>query len=514
VNADARPQQWLMAGLAAVLGLPGLWLAFLAYSQGLCWFDDASFAVVARNLAEGRGYSLPFRFHGDSPFMLHTFDSQLGTGPTSILPVAAAIRVLGAHGWVPGLTHVALELGLLALIAVLLRRCVADMAVLAWLAGALALALLVSTRHLEQWFAQLGETPAALLLLVSVFVAATREWSPRVAALAGLLLGLAVTSKELSGLFVIGISAALLGARLDTWRAGASAATEWRAALAFVACGCAPLVAFELWRLATLGAAGFVANWQDHLAFIRGDSAPPPSSAAALERVLARDRLIAERMGLDVGAAALLGFVSHRIVMARASPPVRRASRMLAWGLCLHAAYWLVWSNGWPRYLYIAVVVWCFFVLLPLLDALPRRGHDARWLVALLVLACGIAQATSVRSLWPAPAPPRDGTNSAERRVIAYLDRPDSGVHGTVFTTYWAHIAALEYFSPWPARFERGALEQLERRGDPIHVVVNLRLTRLFPEPAVEQVAAHCGAPVFEAPPYRVFRCARERGGS
>ena len=121
--SQTRRSRWPLAlGTAFILGLLGYWLGTFVVARGLCCFDDASFAVVSRNLAEGRGYSLPFRFHGADNFIPHAFEALIGTGPTSIIPVAVAIWVLGPHGWVPGATHVALELGLLALLVGLLSR--------------------------------------------------------------------------------------------------------------------------------------------------------------------------------------------------------------------------------------------------------------------------------------------------------------------------------------------------------------------------------------------------------
>ncbi len=148
---DKRARWKLICGTACVLGLVGFWLGALVLARGLCCYDDASFAVVSRNLAEGRGYSLPFRFQGTDAFVLHKFEALTGTGPTSIIPVAGAIWLFGAQGWVPGGTHVVLELSLLALLVGLLGHLRhGTRQIILYLIGSLSLVFLLSALHLGQ----------------------------------------------------------------------------------------------------------------------------------------------------------------------------------------------------------------------------------------------------------------------------------------------------------------------------------------------------------------------------
>src|SRR3954447_19142081 len=138
-----------MALLAATLLL-------LVRARGVCCYDDAALALVSKNLAEGRGYSLPFYF-ADGQFRRSLFDPLIGTGPVSIVPVAAAIRIFGAEYWVPGATHLLCELLFLGLIVFVLARRFGYPRALLYVAGSWLLIIALSARHLEQWYAQLGE---------------------------------------------------------------------------------------------------------------------------------------------------------------------------------------------------------------------------------------------------------------------------------------------------------------------------------------------------------------------
>lgn len=80
-----RTAVWTTAILLAIAAV----LASLADGKGVCCRDDASFAVVSRSVAEGRGYTTTLNYNGQD-FAPQTFHPWLGTGPVSILPAAFA----------------------------------------------------------------------------------------------------------------------------------------------------------------------------------------------------------------------------------------------------------------------------------------------------------------------------------------------------------------------------------------------------------------------------------------
>ncbi len=337
----------------------------------------------------------------------------------------------------------------------------------------------------------------------------TRENSLKVAALTGLMMGLAVLAKEISALFVIGFVGAVFARYVGKYRGGELARADLHAALVLVVCGIAPFAAFESWRFATLGGAGFIANWQEHFALVGRDSAAPSSFAQLFERILERMRVVDDRYRIALPLAAALGVLSFVVTRIGASRRTILAARMIAYGLVLHTLYWLIFSNGWVRYLYIAVVIWCFFVTLPLLEGLLWRDRGASWLATSLVIAFGIAYVERFYLLHREFRDIFQGTNIAERRVIGYLDRQQHGAQDQVYSTSWAHIAALEYFSTRPARFQRGALAVVNEPGKPVHVVINAQLAGFFRETDWVAALARCGPPVLRSGPYRLFYCDR-----
>lgn len=104
----------LILTLIMLLAFSGFTLLFVI-NRGICCADDAWYAVVAKNLASGRGYTSTLQ-NGPPVFRSIAFDPTVGTGPTSIFPAALFIKIFGNTYWAPGLSHVVLVTGLLALI--------------------------------------------------------------------------------------------------------------------------------------------------------------------------------------------------------------------------------------------------------------------------------------------------------------------------------------------------------------------------------------------------------------
>jgi hypothetical protein len=94
--AAARGRRALLVKVA----LLGLFASFGRYalSAGAAaspGFDDAFFAVVAKNVASGVGYASSY--HEVKPY-----DEEISTGPSVILPTALLARAFGNKLWVPG----------------------------------------------------------------------------------------------------------------------------------------------------------------------------------------------------------------------------------------------------------------------------------------------------------------------------------------------------------------------------------------------------------------------------
>jgi 4-amino-4-deoxy-L-arabinose transferase-like glycosyltransferase len=148
------------------------------------------------------GYAFTLNYSGPD-FSANKFNPGLGQGPVGILPVALAIKVFGASPITSGLTQVVLEFILLFLVAFSLISLYKTNRIPMFFISSLLLITLISGLHYEHWYAMLGESIAALLILCGYLVWAKHGQSQRSGFEAGLCFGLAVLTKEISAIFVI-----------------------------------------------------------------------------------------------------------------------------------------------------------------------------------------------------------------------------------------------------------------------------------------------------------------------
>lgn len=490
-----------------VIGVFGVLLAGLVLTHGLCCYDDAAHAIVAKSLAQGGGYTYTLYSAANGEFEKRTFDPRMGTGPTSILPVALAIRLAGPGPTVPGFTQVAVQLTLLAAIGLTLLRSRNCERVAAFLALTLGLIVSVSGFHFEHWYALLGETVATLLVVAGCAVWTLSERRVRAAAVTGLLLGLAVLAKQQAGLFVASFLAFALVTRLRRLPERPLQAEDARALAALAAFGAGPFLLFETWRFAALGLPGFTENWREHNAFMQANSHWPASIGALIDTAAARRGTVDERFFTGLPLAFAIGAFSLYIVRRSAPRPLLDLAHLLAWSAIVNTAYWLALSNGWPRYLYPTVIVWCFVAALPLLTGISWRDVGVYLLVLALVPLSGLPRfrdmyASSLRQAFDAPLA---WPNAAERAVLAHLDgQTETPVS---YTLWWAHVASLEFLSSKPDRFETGAWTRLQSNTEPLQVIVNTKVIEWGPAPTVRDLVARCGHAVLDVAPYQVFRC-------
>jgi len=489
-----RAGAWLLLALPvlAFLALPML----LALSEGVCCYDDASFAVIAKNLAQGKGYLFTLSYQGDD-YSGVLFDPALGQGPVGILPVALAIALFGAGPAVPGLTQVVIEAALLAAIAVLLARGVGLGRATAYLAVSLALVLLVSMRHAEQWYAMLGESVAALLVMLGYLRWCLGNRSVRDGLLAGLCFGLAVMTKSIVAIIAV---AFFLHAAAQMLRDPRAPGQRLARLLAIAAGGASVFVMFEAWKLAVLGGEAFQANWAAYLEFASSKSGLPAGGDLP-QWLLARLATASSSFYLPL-LLMLLSAIVVWLSLRRSEAPLRSLAGMLLVGWLAYAGYWLLMSSGPARYLYVGIVLWCFLLALPLLAA------QRRWSIALPVLAClalvVLARGDVAGRLSAVRADvltePANGDALRMTRVLEGHDDP------RIYTPWWAHVASLEYLAPRAGRFQRWSRVPEDA---PFLLLVNQHLAGLFgsADETEERLAQwNCQRLALEGP-YLLLRC-------
>lgn len=470
-------------------------------------YDDASFAVVSKNLAEGRGYLLTLDYgnldHGGT-----LFSPKLGTGPSVILPGAAAIVVFGNEPSVPGLSLLlANSLVLLLWIAVLSRTAGTARAA-AYLAVFLMSAVSLTVFHHEHWYAFLGEYQSFVLVALAFSTASLLTQRAATFFVAGTLLGLAVLSKELSTLSVAAFGVALLShtAVETTLKHLTMGQVLQRLRLLCVAAvgTIVPIVAFEVYRLWSLGGiAQWRENWAQHLAFVQEQGFV--GDASILQRAIELNQVWGERFvhsALTTGISVAVGaFLVWRYCD---DSRLRLFCWLLLCAFAIHAGYWLFMSNGWPRYAFNAVLFAAAIPPVLLLGAKGRKGFFLSCTVTALLIAFSWngLRSYATGTLRDALREPQGPTLAQSQSATAdYVDRISRSGEA-IYAPWWAHMAAIEYLRREPGKFA-SVTEKSTQAG---WMVIDTRL----PLPTDEnyaRLASRCTVDKEFPPAYRILRC-------
>jgi len=479
---------------AVILSLfVGLNVAYVA-SRGLCCADDAFFATVSKNLAWGYGYTATL----DSA--IRPFDPNITTGPTLVLPVSGAIRLFGNQVWVPGVVHIAIWTMLLfaawwSLGAIGSRgRAAIVTAIFPPVAYA------VSAYHLEQWYAMLGEVPAALAILVAVALWAVDPSSSRRALVAGLLCALAVLAKLLAALYV----ATFLGAAIAVALAGRHEPTRRGRATGLLLIGFViPLLAFETWKFVSLGPDRYIAILQLVGEYVSRQGTS--EKTLSLADIPTRLDHFSARFGIPLSAFVLLALLGGALAWPAGRSAFRRLYSVLLAGVCLHVGYWLLLSRDWPRYFFIGIVLLCALVAMPYL-VLERPARIVLYSGALAFCLLGTVgrlqgPIASLGSTWFTPS----ATRASQASIVQFLDSRRDRL--PFVSQWWAPVADIEYLSKGVQDFrDYKALTPAERARSML-VVTNARLDITDDKEQFHSFVAGCGQPVFSAPPYAVYEC-------
>jgi hypothetical protein len=395
------------------------------------WEDEAFNLSVPLNLLRGLGYTSDGTLSGSE---LTPFDARISTGPVVLLPIAAVIG-LGADMVIGGRLVVLACYAALLLGAWMLGRRIGGL----W-AGLVAvtvpLALLTNQppSPIQGPADVLGEIPAAALLVWALYVSRDRPW------LGGLLLGLAVQSKFIAVLAVPALTIAVFFA-VD----GQSFGQRAKRVLPAAAFAVVPTLLFELFRLVSLGPAGYLASVRSFAQFVVGGGqqgvrvSPEDKLGLLLESwyvhplvvvavvviciglgllafaILRRepDRFARVAHGLAAGGHPLESGRQLRVLLAAASAGV--ATYAVWWMLSVHTPAWIRHpAPGWLTFVPVlaAYVVLAVAVLLHGTRVIERVG------------AVAAAAAVGVSLVWAcaahvAAAGGADGESLGDQRAVA-----------------------------------------------------------------------------------------------
>ncbi len=338
-------------------------LAFLIYghvfSMGVCCADDATNAIVAKNLAFGYGYSNSILFDGTPGLKL--FDPAITTGPTLVLPTASLIYVVGNVAWAPGFVTATASLLLLFLVALGLWKYNSCSSVSAYLCLLMFLLYSVTAIEFLQWYSLVGEIPAALLAVLGAVLLASQPERRSAVAMSAFMYGLAFMTKTLALLCFVPVVLWLLA------RTGRPATRRQRSGdcfigvLAFVA----PMLGFELWKALSLGLPSYIRNLQESLTFFTTNSGTLGSGnvtaawTAAWSKCLQAAGVMHHDFGYFPLAIVLVATAIAALIYRYAgSHNTRLLFGLLLAGALVNLAWWFFTSNGWARYALIGLFLY------------------------------------------------------------------------------------------------------------------------------------------------------------
>lgn len=497
--------------LSVKLALLGLFAIFGRYTLGAGaaaspGFDDAFFAVVAKNVASGVGYASSYN-------EVKAYDEEISTGPTVILPASLLVSAFGNELWVPGVAAALQCLSWLAVLLLVTARTSGgtpgwSMA-LAMLVAFVTLARLGFSAAYGYWFELYGEIPAALMVATGAILLLSRERDGgRITG--GLLLGLAVVTKLLAALAVVTIGMLFLIMERRQARRG----RIWLAVAALVL----PFVLWRvhLWRALGAGYEGFRQSEQGlFLQIGSGFSqlAQAPELLAAVAANVARNAsAAAQALGGPVAALAF-GLLITSVVLAcstsalRESPgPAARVSLALGVASLVNFTWWLLMNPfGWTRHLLLAQVLGicaAVFGLFAIRPGVTRRG------LAALAIGLVVASIPETRRLVePLPPDPRRAALVETARFLEELRRDPQVV---LLGAGWWQNPDLEYALAGHRSFldADGLTPQTLSR--PLYLVRS-EYWNWEHSDHLDRLAAACDRDiVYRKPPFLVSRCARQ----
>lgn len=487
--------------------MPGLTLAVLAifcvakaFSVGVNCADDAYFASIAKNVAYGLGYGTTVSGGGFVPF-----DPAIGTGPVVLLPTALAIAVVGNQHWLPGLTAVLLWSGLLVLVFLALRRAGGDVPKGALRDGAIIFVLgipLLFPWHFEHWSNLLGEAPAAIFLLLAFALASATRLTERTVWLGSLACSLALLCKLLSapGYFVF---AGVVCIRLLLIERRPTREIL-RLLLGSVVVFAAPLLAFELFKVASVGGLrAYLDLAAQKFSFIKRQGVATQVANDLWSQLIERDATSLHRFGVSALQVLITTLVALWLVLrSRRDSLIWFAISLAATVLAL-SGYFLFLSNGWPRYFLIALILW-----LALLTSVVASLSSPMRIIAgcaglgLLFSANYGKLPYLMNGFENGPFRASEELKSAieiTQMVNAALEEDPSAVF---VTQIWPTTADIEYYAARPNVFRR-----YSRVGEETNfaVIYNKRFFN-SQDAAFQEFLIRCQAPSYETGSHVVIR--------
>jgi len=449
--------------------VPALALAILAafflakaFVQGIHVADDAYFASIAKNIAFGLGYGTTVGGRGFTPF-----DPLIGTGPVVILPAALAISTFGNQHWVPGVTAICIWVFLMVLIFVTLRRADVVLSGERWRDAALVFLsgiLLLFPLHSEIWAAFLGEAPAALLLLLAFALVAARNLTLYRVGLASLCCSLAALTKLLAVPGYAVVVSLVLTRLVFIERRPLREVALWILFSASVFA--APLVVFESFKLFGLGDLNAYLQLVRHkMAFIFSRGLEDDPGSNLLSEVLQRDATLRARFGVSVLVVFVTAAVSVWIAIRSRQAVLIWLAAQLGAIVLLLGAYFVFFSNGWPRYFAICLILWAALLAVGCAALNPPKRFICGLAVVALLLVANHRKMPQLLTGFENGLFSRSDELQSALAVTALVDSiaAQNPRRTQLATPWWAATADIEYYSAGADVFRHHSLVESDQ---------------------------------------------------
>jgi len=504
----------LQRGLIIAAAALFVTFAFLVYghvfSNGLCCADDSMYAIVAKNVAFGKGYAQSTALDGTPGLKL--FDPAVGAGPTLILPAAAVVYIIGNRPWAPGFVTGTMSLAFLLVIAVLVSRNTTLAGACAFMSIAILLLYnLTAGLHFEHWYTLLGEIPAALLCVMGAAELSDEHRRRSAIVLSSLMYGLAVMAKLLALLPFIPVVLWFV------WRALSRPSDRRRhiidcviAAVAFAA----PFALFEIWKLRVLGLNLYALNTKEVLAFVGSQSNAATvgtgglvaSCATALRNYSIHSRVMHQHFGFSPLTLAAVALVVGGLVYTYVeSTYIRFLFTCLLAGALVDLCWWLCISNGWPRYALIGLFLYFFAVSCVVFVQRPWPVVGA--CVAILFM---IFWAGHTRLSGPIKFVLKYRYSDSPRvvnlmRTVQFLEQQQQSKPFVM--GWWATAGDIEYAMPTVGNFIQSDHISPDQENAAWLLVRNKIWVNWGTTPEFTAWERRCNEVLLDAPPYLVSRC-------
>jgi len=415
-------------------------------------FDGAMNLQVAYSLSEGEGYR---RTYGDRP----AFPREIQTNAPYTVPAAAVFKFLGVGKWQAQATN-------LLYLAALVLACMGVLrARFSLLAGALGgFTVLVTPGILDSGLHGYGEIPALFWAVLSALAFPWKQSSLPRTALAGVCLGLAVSTK--TALLICFAAFGLCYVVALATDRGRSVPVRILHLGLLAASSLLPLALVELWKLVSLGGLDPYKAWwmveYDAIGKQAGTTAGYQDTASRTEKFGVHLSLLSQMYGMPKALLAI--WIALPPLFAIAWTTATKSWRKNGLLLCLvlsasiYFAWWLLVTptqKAWHRRILdgslLLNLAWIYIGALFVESAWrrwrPARARGAAIAAVALAMFALLAQANvDLRPKLVAGAKPQEGFDTAVRTL---RELPGDAV---VYAIGWSSAPALSLLSGRPFR--------------------------------------------------------------